>query len=125
LPFIIIGMWRYLLLVKFTCVDLSSISLINHYLVQLFMMSAARCTFSVASSTSASTATMVGSSAKVATVVPSCCGRLLVYIRYRTEPNTLPCGTQALIGLSPEYSSCCLTLSSDRRDKILIIGCIP
>jgi len=50
------------------------------------------------------------SPAKVATVVPSGCGRSLVYRRYRTGPNTLPFGTPALMGFRPEYQSSCLTL---------------
>jgi len=44
------------------------------------------------------TATRAVSSAKVATVVPSGCGRSFVYSRYKTEPNTLPYGTPALMG---------------------------
>jgi hypothetical protein len=42
-------------------------------------LSAARCNFAVASATSPPTATRAVSSAKVATVVPSGCGRSVVY----------------------------------------------
>jgi len=102
-PFRIICMWWHLLLVKFTCVNLSSLSLINHCLVRLFSLSAAVCNFSVASSTLSPTAMMAVSSAKVATVVPSGCRRSLVYNRYRTVPNTHPFVTPALMGLNLEY----------------------
>jgi len=109
LPFITTGIWWYLLLVKVTWIDLSLLSLISYCRVQLFISSAAICNFSVASTTSAPTAMMAVSSAKVATVGPSGCGRSLVYRRYKTGPSTLPCGTPTLMGLSPEYSSSCLT----------------
>ena len=90
--------------------QLSSLSLINHCLVHLFISSAALCNLSVASSTSPPTSMMAVSSAKVAILVPSGCRRSLVYIRYKTGPNTRPCCTPALNGLSPEYSSSCLSL---------------
>ena len=85
------------------------VELISHCRVQSFISSAALCNFSVASTTSPPTAVIEVSSAKVATVVPSSCGRSLVYRRYKTGPSTLPCGTPALMGLSPEYSLSCLT----------------
>jgi hypothetical protein len=62
-PFVIIGIGRHLLLVKFTCIDLSSLRLMNHCAVQLLILSAARCSWSVASLTWSPTAIMAVSSA--------------------------------------------------------------
>ena len=76
--------YRYmmiLLLVKVTWIDLSSLSLISHCQVQLFISSAALCNSSVASTSSPPMAMMAVSSAKFATVVPSGCGRSLMYRR--------------------------------------------
>ena len=73
LPFIMTGIWWYLSLVKVTWIDLSSLSLISYCRVQLFISSAALCNFSVASTTSPSTAMMAVTSA----TVPSGWGRSL------------------------------------------------
>ena len=72
-------------LVKSTYTDLGSFSLINHFLIQLVILSTARCNFSVASSRLPPTAMTAVSSAKVATVASSGCGRSLFYSMYRIK----------------------------------------
>jgi hypothetical protein len=44
------------------------------------------------------------SSANVAVIVPGDVGRSAVYSRYKSGPNTLPCGTPALMGVSGDCS---------------------
>jgi hypothetical protein len=56
LSFTIIGICWHLLLVKSSCTDWASFSLINHFLVQLFTLSTALCNFSVAASAPSPTA---------------------------------------------------------------------
>jgi hypothetical protein len=60
------------------------------------------CNFSLDSSLLLPTVNIAVSSAKVATLIFSRFGRLLVCSRYRTGPNTLPCGTPAFISLGSE-----------------------
>jgi hypothetical protein len=60
------------------------------------------CSFPVDSSLLLPTVNIALSSAKVATVLLSNFGRSLVYSRYRTGLNTLPCGTPDFISLSSE-----------------------
>jgi hypothetical protein len=75
----------------------------------------------VASSTSPLTAIMAVSSAKVATVVPTGCGRSLVYMRSKTGRNTLLCGTR----LNGVESGELWLGNSYQRDRILVSGYIP
>ena len=81
---------------------LGFINLINHFLVRLFSLSTARCSFSVASLTMSPTATMAVSSAKIATVASPSSGRSLMYIRHTTGSNTLPSGTPNSVGLNSD-----------------------
>jgi hypothetical protein len=55
------------------------------------------------------TAMMSLSSENVAMVLFSVACTLLIQSRYKMGPNTLPCGTQALVNFSSEYESSCLT----------------
>jgi len=90
LSFIVIGVCWHLVLVKSACTDLTAFSLTDHFLVQLFTLSTARCNFSVTSLTLSPTAIIALSSAKVVTVASSGCGRSLLYSSYRIGHNTLP-----------------------------------
>jgi hypothetical protein len=66
--FILTGIYRVTLLVKFTCIDFVSFNLIRHFFVQSLIWLTAVCNFSVASSLFFPTVRIAVSSAKIAMV---------------------------------------------------------
>ena len=99
---IVTGMCSKRLLVKLRWTDLDSLSWMCCFFLNFFFWLMAVCNFAVDSSLLLPTANIAVSSAKVATMLFYNFGRSLVYSRYRTGPNTLPCGTSGFISLSSE-----------------------